>query len=139
MKLSKRKLRQTIAVLAKVPEKKMTDKMMEAHLHFSTWQWRQSWGGWGSRPPPDFWHGGRGRSQRGSQGESLGSWTGRELLLYLIIQEVCSKVVTFEEKRNNLPRSSCKWPIFAWKFEYFFKSFEKSKFFGNLPGKIYTF
>src|SRR6218665_318938 len=32
-------------------------------------------------------------------GGSLESWTGREILLYLIMyREVCSKVVTFEEK-----------------------------------------
>jgi len=37
MKLSKRKLHQTIAVPVPVPKEKTTDKMIEAHLHFSTW------------------------------------------------------------------------------------------------------
>ena len=33
------------------------------------------------------------------RGVTWESWTGRKILLYLIIvQEVCSKVVTFEEK-----------------------------------------
>src|SRR6218665_1986550 len=41
---------------------------------------------------------GRGVAGRVAEG-SLESWTGREILLYLIMyREVCSKVVTFEEK-----------------------------------------
>jgi len=46
---------------------------------------------------PRFWAGGRG-GRRGS----LGSWIGRDILLYLImhigLQEICSIVVNFEEK-----------------------------------------
>jgi len=34
-----------------------------------------------------------------------------------------------------LLRNSCKWAIFVWKIEIFFKLPEKSKFFGNLPRK----
>ena len=49
-------------------------------------QGRQSWG-WGSRPP-DFWQGG-----------CRGLWTGREILLLSYhVEEVWSKMVTFEEK-----------------------------------------
>src|SRR6218665_408009 len=32
-----------------------------------------------------FWAGGRGESQRGRKGEREGSWTGRKILLYLIM------------------------------------------------------
>ena len=47
-----------------------------------------------------------------------GSWN----IISYHVQEVhvCSKVVTFEEKWNNLDRSCCKWPIFAWKIELIF-------------------
>ena len=39
-----------------------------------------------------------------------------------VLQEVCSKVVTFEEKEiHNLLRGSCKWVISAWKIEIFCK------------------
>jgi len=48
-------------------------------------------------------------------------------------------VVTFEEKWNNLPSSSCKWANFAWKIEISLKLHEKSKFLRNLPGKIEIF
>src|SRR6218665_1200628 len=44
---------------------------------------------------PRFWAGGC----RGSQGVAGGSWTGREILtLCYHVQEVCSKVETFEKK-----------------------------------------
>ena len=43
---------------------------------------------------------GRGWSRRMGCG---GSWTGREILFYLIIQEVYSKVVTFERNRKICP------------------------------------
>jgi len=63
---------------------------------------RQSWVEIGGSRPPRFWVGVVVVGRRGS-------WTGRKILLYLIIvEEVCSKVVTFEEKYNNLPRNSCK-------------------------------
>src|SRR6218665_3177608 len=52
----------------------------------------------------DIWQGGRGRVVK---------------FISYNVQEVCSKVVTFEKKKNNLPRSSCKWPIFAWKVKFF--------------------
>ena len=49
-------------------------------------------GGWGSRPP-DF-----GQEVWGSQRGREGSWSGRELLTSYHVQEVFSKVVTFEGK-----------------------------------------
>src|SRR6218665_1833397 len=62
---------------------------------------RQSWG-LGSRPNPNFGQ----RESWGVVSGSRGSWTGRKILLYLRgsimyrkhVQEVCSKVVTLEEK-----------------------------------------
>ena len=36
-----------------------------------------------------------------------------------------------------MPRSSCKWPIFAWKIKIFCEiAWKKSQFFENLPGKF---
>src|SRR6218665_916024 len=55
----------------------------------------QTWGVGGSRPP-EFGQGGRGGSQGGS----------RNIIIAYYVQEVCFKVVTFEEKYNNLPRSA---------------------------------
>ena len=48
--------------------------------------------GVGGRDPKRFWAGGRGGR--------WGSWEGREILLYRImyVQELCSEVVTSEEK-----------------------------------------
>ena len=60
----------------------------------STYHRRQSWGV-GGRDPPNFEQGGR----RGVVGIVDGSYH---------VQEVYSKVVTFEEKSNNFPRNSCK-------------------------------
>ena len=57
-----------------------------------------------------------GRVAGVSWGVSDGSWN---IIISYHVQEVCSKLVTFEEKYNNLPRSSCKWPIFDWKIEIF--------------------
>src|SRR6218665_3805972 len=68
---------------------------------------------------PRFWAGG---SQGGLQ---EGRWSrGRVVKYYYILscslQEVCSKVVTFEEKwNNNLPRGSCKWTIFCLENRFF--------------------
>src|SRR6218665_2299230 len=39
----------------------------------------------------------------------------RNIIISYHVQEVCSKVVDFEEKWNNLPIGSCKWPILPWK------------------------
>ena len=50
------------------------------HIHRPTHR-RQSWG-LGRRDPPDVGQGVSGGSQRWSQG---GSWTGRKILLYLIM------------------------------------------------------
>ena len=115
--------------------------------------------GLGGRGPPDFGLGVVGDRREGHGG----SWTGREILLYLImyvVQEVRSKVVTFEEKWNILPRSSCKYQFLpgksifvseiAWKIKFFWKFAwknrncfaklpEKLKFLENLPGKIENF
>ena len=55
-------------------------------------QGRQSWG-WGSRTPR-FWAGGRG-GRRGAVGVVHGSLN---INISIHVQEVCSKVVTFEEK-----------------------------------------
>ena len=41
--------------------------------------------GLGRSRPPDFGQGGRGRVAGGRRGGSWGSWTGREILLYLIM------------------------------------------------------
>jgi len=104
-------------------------------------------GGLWSRPP-DFGQGDRG-DRRGS----------RNIIISYHVQEVCSKVMTFEEKYNNLLRSSFKWPIFAWKIENFliawknwnflkiylkkidflWNCLKKLKFFWNLPEKIEMF
>ena len=93
------------------------------------------WGSW----PPDF---GQEGSQGGRWGEVVdGSWTGREILLYLYsyyVQDVCSTVVTFEEKLHTLPRSSCKWAIFAWKIDFFKFPEKKSKFFKEFAWKIWN-
>jgi len=104
-------------------------------------------GGLGVSRPPRFWAGGR----RESQGVVDGS--GNIIISYHV-QEVCSKVVNFEEKYNNLPVNGQFLPRksnfflklpekieicrkFAWKKQNIFvKLPEKSKFFGNLPGKI---
>ena len=45
-------------------------------------------------------------------------------------------MVAFEENQSNLLRSSCKWAVFAWKIKTFLNCLKKSKFFGNLPGKV---
>src|SRR6218665_256620 len=43
------------------------------------------------------------------KGDRRGSWTGHEILCQHVQDvHVCSTVMTFEEKLNNLPRSSCK-------------------------------
>src|SRR6218665_3022023 len=104
----------------------------------------QSWGGWGSRSPR-FWAGSRGGSQDGS----WGSWTGREILFYVIIQEVYSKVVTFERNRKICPEVAVNEQCLPGKSKLFlnclknskiFKNLpQKSKFFKNLPGKIKNF
>ena len=47
--------------------------------------------------------------------------------------------MTFEEKYNNLARSSCKWYIFPWKLKYFVKLIEKIEIFGNFLGKVEIF
>src|SRR6218665_3565128 len=47
---------------------------------------------------------------------------------------LCSKVVTFEEKWNHLPRGRPSCPSFAWKIEIFFLNcLKKSTFVRNLP------
>ena len=59
-------------------------------------QVRQSWGIWGVATPQIL-----GKGSLGSQGALGVSWTGREILLLITsyrVQEVRSKVVTFEEK-----------------------------------------
>ena len=106
------------------------------------------------------------RENNGLVGVVDGSWN---IIVPYHVQEVCSKVVTFEEKYNNLPRSSCKWPIlpgksmffklpeknpiflkFAWENRNFsivpWKNrnllkicLERSKFFKNVLGKIEIF
>ena len=50
-----------------------------------------------------------------------------------------SKVTTFEEKWNNLPGSSCKWSIFAWKIDIFVKLPEKSEIFWEFAWKNLNF
>ena len=63
-------------------------------------------GGVGGCDPQILGRGGH-EDRRGSVGGR-----GRVIKYYYILScrllEVCSKVVTFEEKYNNLPRSSCK-------------------------------
>src|SRR6218665_1435911 len=53
-------------------------------------------GRWEGNDSPDF--------GQGVVGSQEGSWTGREILSYHL-QEVCSKVVTFEEK------CKCMWKV----------------------------
>jgi len=60
----------------------MYEQLLKIHLLY-TWHRRQSWGV-GGRDPPRFCAG--------------GSWGRKILLLSYHVQEVCSKVVTFEEK-----------------------------------------
>ena len=93
-------------------------------------QGRQSWRV-GGRDPPDFGQGVVG--SQGVVGVVDGSWN---IIISYHVQEVFSKVVIFEKKLCNLSRSSCKWPIFAWKIDVFVKLSEKSKFFEKLPGKF---
>src|SRR6218665_3666251 len=46
-------------------------------------------------------------------------WTGREILLYLIIcRKYVRKWCLLKRNRIICPRSSCKWPICAWKIEF---------------------
>src|SRR6218665_3913072 len=59
-------------------------------------QGRQSWG-IGRVATPQILGRGVFGGRRGVAGGSWGSWLGRKILLYHV-QEVCSKVVTFEEK-----------------------------------------
>ena len=94
---------------------------------FPTCQGRQSWRV--GVATPIFW-----------TGESWGSWTGREILLYVIMYwKYVRKRWLLERNRIILHRSSCKWPIFAWKIEFLVKLLEKLKFFENLPAKVEIF
>jgi len=66
----------------------------------------------GSRPP-DF---------------GQGPWELWNVIISYHVQEVSSKVVTFEEKLNV--------QVLPWNSKFSLNSLKKSTFFGNLPGKI---
>ena len=70
-------------------------------------QGRQSWGAWVATPR--FWAGGRGRVVKYYY---ILSCTGSRAYMYV------RKWWLLKRNNNNLPRSSCKWPIFAWRFEF---------------------
>ena len=110
-------------------------------------QRRQSWGSWGGRDPPDFGHG--GLVGGGSQGVVDGSWTGLEILLYLIMYRkyvwkwwnriICPEVAVNEQ---FLPDFAWKIEFFfkiTWKIEIFWKFAWKIEIFENFYGKIETF
>src|SRR6218665_3841725 len=87
---------------------------------------------------PIFWGGGRVWVAWRVSGGSLGSWTGREILLYLIMY----MKYTYVRKCLLLTRNCIIWPevalnghFFAWKID-FFNCLKKLKFFGNLPVEI---
>ena len=73
---------------------------------------------WGAGRGPQICGRDRGVARRASWGRRE-SWGSLNIIISYHVQEVCSKVVTFEEKQNNLSRSSCKWPMFVWKIEIF--------------------
>src|SRR6218665_1618208 len=84
---------------------------------------------------------GRGSCWGRSKGrrESLGSWTDREILLYLIYLIMYRKYVRkwLLLKRNRIicPEVAVNRHFFAWKIK-FFQLPEKIKIFGNLPAKL---
>src|SRR6218665_3649812 len=82
---------------------------------------------------PRYWAGGRGGRREGRV------YGLRNIIISYHVQEVCSKVVTFEDKYNNLPRGSCKSSIFAWKIDFFVKLPEKIKIFRKFACKIDIF
>jgi len=121
-------------------------------------QEHQSWWGWGSRPPPQFWAGGvAGWSQGGREG----LWTGREILLYLTIYRksvkkwwllkrnriICQEVAVNGQflpeilfKKLNCLKNRKFSKNFPGKSKFFSEiAWKKSKFFVNLPGKIEKF
>src|SRR6218665_3388499 len=63
-------------------------------------------GGWGGRDPQILDKLCRGGSQGGRSG--VVDWSSNIIIISYHVQEVCSKVVTFEEKYNILPKSCCK-------------------------------
>ena len=82
-------------------------------------------GGWGSRPP-DF-----------GQGGSWGSWTGRKILLYIIIYRKCvRKWWLLMGNIITCPETAVNSQFLPGKSNFFVKLPRKSKFFGNLPWKI---
>src|SRR6218665_2013369 len=93
--------------------KQIINERVNTHALLVFWQGRQSWGVGGSRPPR-FWAG----WVVGVAGELQGG-RGQVVNYYYILSCTGSMFESddFEEKWNNLPRSSCKCPIFAWKFE----------------------
>src|SRR6218665_2536245 len=79
---------------------------------------RQSWG-FGGRDPPNFWK---------------GSWTGRKLLLYLIMyRKYVRKWRLLKRNRIICSEIAVNSQFLPGKSEFFVKLPKKSKFFGNVP------
>src|SRR6218665_3451102 len=77
-------------------------------------QERQSWGL--RVATPRFWAGGRKEGRRGS----LESWTGREILIYLIMYwKYVRKWLLLKINKIILSRGSFKWKTFCLKIEFF--------------------
>jgi len=88
-------------------------------IHFN--QGRQSWRFGGGRDPQIL-----GREVVGVED---GSWN---IIISYHVQELCSKVVTFEEKWNNLLRSCCKLAVFAWKINFLWNCLRNRNFFTRI-------
>src|SRR6218665_1423269 len=88
---------------------------------------------WGMRvATPIFWAGGScgvaGRVVGRVAGGSLGSWTGREILLYLIMhRKYVRKWLLLKRNRIIWPEVAVNGHFFAWK-SIFFNCLKKSKF-----------
>src|SRR6218665_2264454 len=82
---------------------------------------------------PEFVGGGVGGRVAGG---SLESWTGREILLYLIMyRKYVRKWLLLKRNRIICPDVAVNGKFFVWKIE-FFNCLKKIKIFGNLPAKL---
>jgi len=89
-------------------------------------------GGWGVATPQIL--------GRGSWGVSRGSWTGRKILLYIIMYRKCfRKWWLLKRNRITCPETAVNCQFLPEKSNFFVKLPKKSKFFRNFPWKIEIF
>src|SRR6218665_3435509 len=93
----------------------------------------------GGLDPQDFGQRGSWGGRMGVAGGVVGAWTGRKILLYLIMyRKYVRKWLLLKRNRIFCPEIAVNGQFFALKIK-FFELLEKIKIFGNLPANSIFF